>query len=326
MKFSEFFNSWLHENYYKKGVKVGKGGDFYTSVSVGSFFGICIAKKILSLKDKFSGKISIVEIGANEGYLLADIVQGIYTFAPNLLSDFEFCIIEPHENLQILQKRTFQERFGDDVLVEIFNSLNKCEFKNAIFISNELIDSFTCEVVDDKNMLFIEDFKPVFKKADEKTLNLALKFGIKKGEIPLNLESFVSEICQSAAKFSFITFDYGDMWARGEFSLRIYNKHSVYNFFECENLSQFFGKSDITYDVNFAVLKDIFLQNDGVKFEKFCSQGRAILDFGAVEVLELLLEKGGENAYKNGANQLKRLTHPDELGSRFKMIEFSKGI
>ena len=54
VKFSDFFEGWLNESYYANAAKIGKGGDFYTAVSVGSFFGICIAREILRLSADFS--------------------------------------------------------------------------------------------------------------------------------------------------------------------------------------------------------------------------------------------------------------------------------
>ena len=103
MKFSEFIDSWLfgEDGYYQKGIKIGKEGDFYTSVSVGSLFGICIAKYIMSFNKNFE----IVEIGANEGHLICDIIQGIYTFDKTKLKNFEFFIVEPFENLRTIQKK-----------------------------------------------------------------------------------------------------------------------------------------------------------------------------------------------------------------------------
>ena len=49
MKFSEFFDIWVNENYYKFGVDIGKKGDFYTNVSVGYLFGACLANYFLKL-------------------------------------------------------------------------------------------------------------------------------------------------------------------------------------------------------------------------------------------------------------------------------------
>ena len=53
MKFSDFFEGWLNESYYANAAKIGKSGDFYTAVSVGSFFGICIAREILPITADF---------------------------------------------------------------------------------------------------------------------------------------------------------------------------------------------------------------------------------------------------------------------------------
>lgn len=323
MKFSEFFDSWV-KSYYQNVVNIGKKGDFYTSVSVGSLFGICIAKKIVSLKNKFKTPISIVEIGANEGYLLCDIIQGLFTF--DEIKDFEFCIIEPHEELRKRQSKYFLECFGNEINVKHFTNLKEAKFKNAIFISNELFDTFPCEIIQDDKMLFVDDFKLNFKKADEKILNLAAKYNIKNGEIPLNLSSFLFDVYQSCDKFSFISFDYGDINTKNKITLRIYKNHQIYSFFEIENLKDFYQKSDITYDVNFSILKSEFLEFDLVKFENFLTQTEAILSFGVDDILNQLLEFGGKNAYENGVNQLKMLIHPAWMGNKFKMIEFSKGI
>jgi len=45
-------------------------------------------------------------------------------------------------------------------------------------------------------------------------------------------EEFAKEMATAAEKFEFISFDYGEMQARPDFSLRIYTKHEVHPFFE----------------------------------------------------------------------------------------------
>lgn len=321
MKFSEFIDSWLfgEDGYYQRGIKIGKEGDFYTSVSVGSFFGICIAKYIMSFNKNFE----IVEIGANEGHLICDIIQGIYTFDKTKLKNFEFFIVEPFENLRKIQKTNFENKIGKEVKLNHLSSLKEAKFKNAFFISNELFDTFKCEVVDNEKMLFIENFKPIFKTASKEIVDLAKKQGIKKGEVVLELDKFLLEIYQSSKKFRFLSFDYGDFAPRDDFTLRVFSKHQVYNFFDIKNLKEFYQKSDITYNVVFKNIKDEFLKFKDVQFENFCSQSKALINFKADEILETLLKNAGENAYKNGVLQLKRLII--EMGEKFKMIEFSKG-
>ncbi|NLY04011.1 MAG: dihydrodipicolinate reductase [Campylobacter sp.] len=325
MKFSEFFNSWLNEGYYKKGIKVGKEGDFFTSVSVGSLFGVIISRYILKLCNEFKGKISLIEIGANEGYLLADIIQGIYTFSPESLERFEFVIVEPHENLRKIQQENFDSFFGDEISLLHLKSLKDAKFQNAIFISNELFDTFPCEVLNDEKMLYIDkNFTYKFKEASLEILEFAKEYGIKKGEIPLNFSTFLNQIHQSAKNFWFITFDYGYMGARNDISLRIYKEHKVYNLFEeIENLEEYYSKSDITYDLNFEILKGEFLKFKDVEFVDFKKQSTSLVDMGAGDVLEFIHQIAGEDAYKNATLQFKRLIY--ELGDRFCMCEFRRG-
>ena len=114
------------------------------------------------------------------------------------------------------------------------------------------------------------------------------------------------------------------MSARGEINARVYKNHEVFSLLDIKNLAEFYGKSDITYDVNFEILRFAFIQNQDVKYENFTTQKRALIDFRADKILEILREKGGENAYKIGANELKRLMI--EFGDKFKEIEFSKGL
>lgn len=325
MKFSKFFDDWLNKGYYKKGVNIGRDGDFFTSVSVGSVFGIIVSMYILDRLCKFKGKVSIVEIGANEGYLLADIIQGIFTFSPKSISKFEFVIIEPHDNLAILQKENFKKFFGDEIELLHLKSLEEANFENAIFVSNELFDTFPCEVVDNDKMLYAnENGCLYFDKILLDILEFTKVYSVIKGEIPLGFYEFFNQICNSCERFYFITFDYGYMGSRGDISLRIYKDHKVYNLLEESDLSLFYQKSDITYDVNFEILKGEFLKFDGVKFESFKKQSVWLMDMGASFILEFIAKNAGENAYKNASMQLKRLVY--ELGERFKVIEFSKGV
>ena len=364
MKFSDFFESWLNERYYANAAKIGKSGDFYTAVSVGSFFGICIAREILRLsadfcatqelsldaaassgasrqgleaacelnsdavlteKSKNSAKIAIVEIGSHDGRLLCDIAQAIFTLGgAAVLDKFSFAIIEPHERLRELQRASFAESFGGEIALKHFTSAREAKFKDAIFVANELFDAFKCEAVDGENMLFIESGAAKFAPIKEREiLTLARRFGISRGEIPVGYFRFAREICASAQRFYFIAFDYGQMGASGDFSLRIYRNHEVFSFFEVQNLSDFYGKSDLTYDVNFEILRAAF-EDVGAMTADFKRQIAALMDFGAVQLLELFMQKSGEKGYLNALLQFNHLRA--EFGEKFKMIKFKKGL
>ena len=140
VRFNEYMHEWLYakEGYYATHKAIGKEGDFYTAVSSSMFFGGSIAKKFInSIEEGFlSQNCAVVEVGAHKGYLLADIVQFIYTLKPELLKTLEFIIVEPFEQNQKAQLAYFQESFGD--AVKILSDMFRWGGDGAFVINDEI--------------------------------------------------------------------------------------------------------------------------------------------------------------------------------------------
>ena len=131
-------------------------------------------------------------------------------------------------------------------------------------------------------------------------------------------------MAQSAKKFEFMSFDYGEMQARPDFSLRVYAKHEVIPFFDDKiQRETLFAKSDITYDVTFEHVKDAY-EDAGVKFVELKTQMVALIDMGILDLLEMLKENAEEKVYKQELEKAKMLILPNFLGERFKMVKFRK--
>ena len=328
MKFSEYMTEWLYgeDGYYATYKNIGKSGDFYTAVSTSKFFGGCVAKHIISLVDEgFLNKDGVIcEIGAHHGYFLADVIEFIYTLRPKLLSSLKFVIIERFDDLQEFQKNYFEESFGDVVSLTHYKSLSELRCENAFFVANEIFDAFPCELyykdktarVDGHNIEFDVDNEWVKEKAN--------KYHKDRGEIALGYEEFAKEMADSCDKFEFMSFDYGEMAARPDFSIRVYEKHKVIPFFDEEiNREELFKKSDITYDVTFEHVKDAY-EEAGVEFLELKAQMVALVDMGILDLLEMLKENVEEKIYKQELEKAKILIMPNFLGERFKMIRFIK--
>ena len=329
MKFSKYMTEWLYgeDGYYAKYKNIGKSGDFYTAVSTSKFFGGTIAKHIISLVDEgFLQKDAVIcEIGAHHGYFLADVCEFIYTLRPGLLQTFQFVIIERFDDLQAHQREYFLESFGDAVQITHYQSLSELQCDNAFFIANEIFDAFPCELYFKGKSARVENNEVFFDEKDAWVEEMAKKYHKDRGEIALGYEEFAQEMSGAAKKFEFISFDYGEMQARPDFSLRIYTKHQVHPFFE-EGLNrvELFAKSDITYDVTFLHVKDAY-EAAGVDFVEFKAQMVALVDMGILELLEILKEHVDEKIYKQELEKAKMLILPNFLGERFKMIKFRKG-
>ncbi len=340
MKFSQYMQEWLYakEGYYAKFRTIGKEGDFYTAVSSSMFFGGSIAKRfIASVEEGFlPKKTTIVEIGSHQGYMLADMVQFIYTLAPELLSELSFLIVEPQKENQQAQLAYFKEAFGDVVKLQHVNTFEEVKLESGFIVANELFDAFSCELIKEGQMLVMKEGTPHFVPMDSETEALAKKRAIQKGELAVGYETFASQMAKAVKRFEFVTFDYGDKEQRYDYSIRIYHKHHSYPFFSLTSfvteeeekpkdvtLDDLYQKSDITYDVNFSHLIDAF-DEAGITCAIYKTQLAMLVEFGITELLDELLKQTDEATYKAEMNRAKVLIDPSFMGERFKGVVFRK--
>ena len=340
MRFSKYMNDWLYgkDGYYTKYIPIGKEGDFYTAVSSSMFFGGSIANRFIKVFDEgyLSKKTVIVEIGAHKGYMLADIVQFIYTLRPKLLKTLSFAIVEPQEENAKKQLSYFKESFGDIVSLTHYRDLDEINLDEAFVVANEIFDAFPCEVIKDDKMLYMDGQTPFFDDMSNDVKKLCIEYNIDRGELGLGYYEFAKKMAKAFKKYEFVTFDYGEITQRRDFSLRIYHKHNTYPFFALTefvkeeeekpkgvSLESLFKKSDITYDVNFSYLIGEF-EKSGAKKYSFQTQLVALVDFGILDLLELLAKNSDQNTYESELNRTKTLINPTFMGERFKCVIFRK--
>ena len=334
--FNRYFNDWLYggNGYYSNYKAIGKKGDFYTSVSSSKFFGGAIGKRIVdTIKEGFlENNTSIIEIGAHHGYLLADIIQFIFTLKPDLINTLTFIIIEKHEALRRKQKEYFFQCFGNDIKLVHYSNIKEFKKESAFIVANEIYDAFPCDLVytNDKNQLqqaIINKHKISFINNEDIYLkNYCDKYNVTKGEVARGYEEFALEMSESINKFEFITFDYGEKYPRNDYSCRIYEKHNVFPIFDKDtDLEKLYEKSDITYDVNFQHIIDSFAMI-GIKNISYQTQLKALVSFGITELLEILHQNVDEKTYLSEANKVKTLLSPTGMGERFKMASFRQDI
>ncbi len=317
---------WLYgeEGYYAAYRPIGKKGDFYTAVSTSKFFGGAIASHIVKRLDEgFLRPDSLIcEIGAHHGYLLADIIEFLHTLRPQLLQTLRFGIVERFGALREAQKHYFDESFGNAVTLEHYTELAELDEPCVFFVANEIFDAFPCDLFYKGKTARIEDHAVVFDVEDPEIAALAEKYKQDRGEIARGYESFAREMKKSAGKFEFMSFDYGELDARSDFSIRVYREHQVYPLFdEALNLAEAFGKSDITYDVNFTHVKEAF-EGEGIRCAQYATQLVALVEMGILDLLAILRERAGEEIYRQELEKVKILITPSLMGERFKMIRF----
>ncbi|WP_457597032.1 SAM-dependent methyltransferase [Hydrogenimonas sp.] len=330
--FRDYMRAWLYgpDGYYSRFKAIGRQGDFYTAVSASRFFGATIAHEMIAKvrEGVLSPSLWLVEIGAHQGYLLGDMIEWIAQEAPELLETMRFGIVEPFEALREAQRRHFAERFGDAVTIGHFKVPAEVGAAEAFVVANEIFDAFPCDLVF-KGKTALADpatHRIEFGGEDARALALAARYGQEKGEVAYGYEDFARALSNLAEKLLFYTFDYGEKEARKDFSIRIYRGHEVHPLFEEGlDLSRFFGRSDLTYDVNFSHVIDAF-EGAGFTTLAYKTQLRALTEMGLVELLEQLAKRGDRALYLRELNKVKTLIDPQVMGERFKMVAFGQGI
>lgn len=332
--------------YYTKDNKVGTKGDFYTSVSASKFFGGAIASYILSLledNDLFL-PLRIVEIGADKGYLLGDIALFLDALSENVLQNCTFITIEPLSTLAQIQTHHFASLHSSTPLhFATFTNFESCPLPNEptslFIISNELFDSFPCEVLDNGKLLSITQDSMQWSGIwqDINALPLHTQDSLQdimhhitptthltqySGILPL-WQPFITSMAVFAKAHHqsyLMSFDYGgEMISTLTSNPRFYMAHNVWNLeqFLLQNgdFHTLYKQTDITYDVDFMLL-DALLRQEGFSLIFRTSQARALIEkMHILALLESFSAQKGFEAYFREIHKVKTLLHT--MGERF---------
>ena len=130
--------------YEKEADTVGRSGDFYTSVSVGSLFGELLAfdfaAKLAGLETRNPGiGMQIIEAGAHDGKLARDVLSWLRGQRPQLYEHLGYVVVEPSKRRRQWQESTLAE-FGGKVCW--LDRLPHPQFSGVLF-ANELLDAFS---------------------------------------------------------------------------------------------------------------------------------------------------------------------------------------
>ena len=140
LTFSRFMDLALYDSsvgYYASGRgRIGKRGDFFTNVSVGSVFGKVLAGQLHEMWHRMGrpSRLALVEQGANDAQLALDILSSL---DPEMLAATRYWIVEPFPILRGLQEQTLKAF----EIVRWAESLEDLPNFEGIHLSNELVDA-----------------------------------------------------------------------------------------------------------------------------------------------------------------------------------------
>jgi SAM-dependent MidA family methyltransferase len=321
---------------------VGRRGDFITSVSTGELFGQLLAFQfgewLENLRQKQSNKCFILEAGAHDGKLAADILRWLRDHRPALGEEIDYILLEPSPARQQWQRETLKE-FDNVRWYSDFENL-KLKTQNSelhgVLFSNELLDAFPVHRLG-------------WNAKDKKWFEWGVSLDGEKFEwsrindhappIPpaiLNLPSSLLEILpdnftietspaaqnwwRDAANLlthgKLLTIDYG-YTAEEQFSpartrgtLRAYQRHRV-----SDDLLAHPGEQDLTAHVNFSAIQKAG-EAAGLITEDFCPQPQFLTRIFSAAVKQNKFTPLDAKQVR----QFQTLTHPDHLGRAFRVL------
>lgn len=320
--------------YYRHNREIGKRGDFYTNASVGPLFGELLAFQFAEWLRKAGGQPwNIAEAGAHNGQLAFDILSWFQKQKPELFQRLTYLIVEPLPPLREKQSKTL-EKFAAQV--------RWCEcltpaFTGIIF-SNELLDAFPVSrfAWDAYRRQWFEwgvtviasqfAWHRIYRPNVEADLHRA-GLPIPNDLLKVLPDNYTIDISFEAAEWwreastnlhegKLLTIDYGltadeiIVPERLQGTLRAYYQHHLSNPLDRP------GEQDLTAHVNFTALQNIG-HDKGLQTQLFTSQEQFLMPIA-------------QTTWKPDSNfgawtpetlrHFQTLTHPEHLGSRFKVL------
>jgi SAM-dependent MidA family methyltransferase len=323
---------------------IGRRGDFFTSVSVGSVFGELLAFQFAKWlqSEPLAGTrapLQLVEAGAHDGQLAIDILSWLRRYRSALFENLEYWIVEPSASRRALQNKTLRE-FGTRVqwVATIPRSVDHSKLRSVsgIIFSNELLDAMPVHRlawnaaqhcwfewgVSIEAERFVWKQMPVSAEAGRAAPRLPAELA---SALPDGFTTEVSPLTQQwwtdAARWlrcgRLLAFDYGLsaeeflLPHRAQGTLRAYWRHHLM----AELLAQP-GEQDLTAHLDFSALQQAG-ETAGLKTETVSTQGKFL-----VQIFEhakhVRLEFGQWNSER--LRQFKTLTHPEHFGQNFRVL------
>ena len=346
--FADFMQSCLYEpglGYYTSaGRKVGAAGDFYTSSNVHRVFGRLIGKEIATMWHAMGEPASfqIVEAGAGNGRLSADIMDAIAELEPALYATVTCRLIEAEPSLAATQQAMLAAHAdrlawsSPDELAAGTLAITGC------ILTNELVDALPVHLVEmtaaglQEVMVtvadgeFCEQLAPLTNPEIASYLqrhNVTLAAG-QKAEIRLAADQWLRGVAKSLARGFVVTIDYGyladELYGRMRMNgtLLCYYNHQV-----AENPYIRVGRQDITAHVDFTALMQTGAEA-GLEKVWYGEQYRFLMATGMMEeIMALETRPVPEEERLKDRLALKKLLLPDGgMGDTFKALVQGKGV
>ncbi|MGI8819743.1 MAG: class I SAM-dependent methyltransferase [Chthoniobacterales bacterium] len=324
------------EGYYSSGrAAIGRGGDYFTSVSVGPLFGRLLAAHFAEMWEILGRprEFRIVEQGAHAGDFARDALGAAATGHPEFFAAVRYTIVEPFSILQARQATALAEFTGR---VKWQKTLAEVPPFCGVHFSNELLDAMPVHLVRWNGTSWSErhvaehaggfalvDLPLSDRRLAERLalLGSAFRAGYET-EIHLAALDWMRSVAKKLERGFIVIADYG--FARDEYyspyrtggTLRGYARHR-----STKSPLEEIGEADITAQVEWTSLAET-AEGAGLHLAGFTDQHHFITGLLSTRLGEQLVA----SADAKTARALQTLLHPAQLGMKFQFLVLQKSV
>jgi SAM-dependent MidA family methyltransferase len=339
--FDQYMSAVLYEpglGYYSAGSrKFGEEGDFVTAPEISSLFSRCLAFQCAQVLNDLDNA-SILELGAGTGVMARDLLLELEKL--DLLPETYF-ILEVSADLKQRQQTLLNDSIPHLVnRVVWLESLLEQPFSGLI-LANEILDALVVKRFRKTNDGFEElkvglkdnEFIWLSEKADTeleqtlKQLEVQLPESIPEdyiSEVNTNIKKWLSSLDSVLKSGVMLFIDYG--YSQNEYyhpsrtdgSLLCHYRHHVHS-----NPFYYPGLQDITASINFTHVAEV-ADSLGLHVSGYTNQAYFLFGCGLEKLLSDLTSQDIKS-HTEMTQQVKKLTLPEEMGERFKVIALTKG-
>ena len=329
--------------YYSAGArKFGKDGDFVTAPELGGGFAHALANAGARIVKQLEGDAIWFEVGAGTGALAEKTLRRLQ--ALDALPS-QYWILEPSADLRERQRTHLQASLDEPLFA-------RCIWLDAppespwqgVLVANEVIDALpTTRFIIDAGEVYEEcialndkrQFSRVMRMADalvggavrhvERYLKRELPEDYCSEVLP-QLPYWIQAIAGTMTRGGMLFVDYG--YPRDEYYLPERSDGTLLCHYRHRAHDDYFlwpGLQDITASVDFTALAEAGV-SAGFSLAGYCTQANFLLHNGLPEYIAAYEQSADDIHRYREAQQIKKLVLPGEMGERFQVMGFARGV
>ena len=302
----------------------GKKGDYITSPNISILFSEMIAVWTISFWENLGSpkKFNLIELGAGNGEMMKDMIATFQKF-PLFKKSCKINILEKSNYLKEIQKKKLKNKN-----IRWLKNLKELSNTPSIFLANEFFDALPIKQFFKKKKLWYERKVQIFKKKKPSFIDSVVNINKIEKKIGLNISKDQNFIEFSPLLFEHIKkisnkivlndggiliIDYGYWDKKMSNTLKCFSNHRITNIFNQ------IGKSDITYNLSFELLKKIF-NKFNLKINGKSNQKSFLINMGILKRAEIIGKNLTFSKKTDLFYRINRLINQKQMGELFKVM------